>query len=351
MEENKLNLSFYGRSAIDRPSLVEDDARSGYVKCGDDNLYYDYIYNTYSKSPLLQSAIEAIHKYVANFNVESEQEDIEDVIEKCAFDYILFGGFCLFVVRKFGKTFLSWVDFKNVRTNKDCTHFWYSKKWEGMRANFIEFPKYDKNSDVEKSIFYFNGNTRRGERVYPIPSYSGALLDVETDAAISEFWNSSINNGFNASAFVTFCNGVPSTDIQEEIEKKINNKFSGSGNAGKMLLSFVDSKDKSVDIQRIAEDNFDQKYQALTETIQKRIFAALHMNPMLCGVNVNTGFAKQEFLDAYNVAYITVIAPIQKVLARQFDKVGLNVEFTKLSFNEDGETTVENTDDILNSAE
>lgn len=348
--ENKQNMQFTvfaGKNAENYPSLEESEARSGYIKAGTENDYFERIYNLSTKSPLLQSITTTLKNYVCSFTTDSDDEEIDEVIEKAALDYILFNGFCLFVVRRFGKMKVSWIDFKNIRTNKDCTKFFYSKQWGKLRSEWLEYPRFNKNSDEEKSIFYYNGNSRRGNTVYPIPTYSGALLDIQTDANISLFWSSSVENNFCASAILSFNNGVPTKDIQDEIEKKVNEKFSGASNAGRMLLCFNDSTDNAVTVERIAEDNFDQKYQALTSTLEKRIFAAFRVNPMLCGINIQTGFQKQEFMDAYNLCYITVIAPIQKVLKRQFDKVGINIEFSKMAIYEDGTTEVEDTTDIV----
>lgn len=349
MEDKKIEMNFmsWGKEAQDAPSLVEDEARSGYVKCGENNDYYDEIYNISTKSPLFQAIVEAVKNYVCSFTTDFGQSDIDDVVEKCAYDYILFNGFCLFITEKMGLKSVKWVDFKNVRTNKKMDTFYYSKNWTKMRCEWLEYPAYDPKKAQEHSIFYFSSNTRRGDKVYPMPTYSGALLDIMTDGDISLFWNSSIKNNFTASAFVNFNNGVPSSDIQDEIEKKINKKFSGAGNAGKLLVAFNDSRDNAVTVERIGEDGFDTKYQSLVSTLQNRIFGAFRMNPILVGYNVQTGFSKEEFASAYDLAYITVILPIQRTLTKQFAKVGVDIEFNKLTIYQDGGTGVEDATEMI----
>lgn len=347
--ENKITMDFMtvGRNAENYPSLEESEARSGYIRAGQNNDYFDQVYNLSTKSPLMQAITTTICNYVCSFTTDFNQSNIDDVIEKAVLDYVLFNGFSLFVVRRGGETKVQWLDFKNVRTNQKCDTFYYSKQWGKLRSEWLEYPAYNKNSNDEYSIFYYNGNARRGEHVYPQPTYSGALLDIMTDANISLFWSSSIENNFAGSAIINFNNGIPTEDVQKEIERKINEKFSGASNAGKLVMCFNDNQEQATTIERIAEDSFDTKYQALTETLEKRIFASFRMSPLLCGVNISTGFEKQQFIDAYNMCYITVIAPIQKVIKRQFERLGILLEFSKMAIYDDGTTEVEDTTDII----
>lgn len=348
--ENMQQMSFsvYGGECQETPSLVESNNKTGYVRAGTNNLYFEDIYNLTQKSPILQSITKAIKGYASNFTLMEENEQLEETIDKCIGDYIVYGGFACFMVRKFGKLNISHIPFKNLRTDKTMEHFYYNPNWNRARVNFVELPKFDKRNDKqEKSVFYYADDIIKGEKVYPVPTYSGALLDIMTDCAVSEFWNSSINNNFNPSAFITLCNGVPSSDVQEEIERKIGKKFTGTKNAGRFVLSFADNKDQAVDIQRIASDDFDSRYQSLTTTIQNRIYCAFRISPILCGLSVNTGFQRQEYSDAYELFYISVIVPLQKTISKQFKKIGVDIEFKKLEVYKDGGTGVSDATEMV----
>ena len=44
--------------------------------------------------------------------------------------------------------------------------------------------------------------------------------------------------------------------MQEDIERRIKEKFTGTDNAGKFMVSFNDSKDNGVTVERIQDDSF-----------------------------------------------------------------------------------------------
>ena len=60
---------------------------------------------------------------------------------------------------------------------------------------------------------------------------------------IAQFHLSNIKSGMFPSLAVNFANGIPSFEERKTIERQINSKFGGSGNAGKILITFNDGKD------------------------------------------------------------------------------------------------------------
>lgn len=89
----------------------------------------------------------------------------------------------------------------------------------------------------------------------------------------------SILNNFAGSAVINFNNGVPTEDVQKDIERKVNEKFGGADNAGRTLVSFNDNKDSAVTIERLTDDNQDKKYQSLRKDTYNEIFINFHCQP------------------------------------------------------------------------
>lgn len=305
------------------------------------------MFELYTKTPLMKSIIASIVDYVCGSmeteysHINTNGDEIEDIIRKCVKDYCIYGGFSLIVNKYRDSNVVEYISFKNLRTNTQHSHFWYHPKWGSTTAKAIEYPRWSKNTDAEHSILYVCADNVPADKAYPIPVYSGAVTDLMTSCEISNFHLSSILNNFSASAVINFNNGEPDEEQKRNIERQLNEKFCGSSAAAKMLVTFNENKESAVTVERLAEDNFDQKYTALKESIHENIYTAFRINPILIGLNVATGFSKQEFSEAYDLFYITVIIGLQSMVARALKKVGIDIEFGKLDIYSDTTVTEE----------
>jgi hypothetical protein len=121
---------------------------------------------------------------------------------------------------------------------------------------------------------------------------------------------------------INFNNGEPTDEIREEIERNINEKFSGYQNAGRILISYNADEANKTTIERLDSDDFDEKYQSLSERTREQIFCAFRANPNLFGINSDsTGFNEQEFESSFKLYNRTMIRPIQKEICDSFDKI------------------------------
>ena len=78
--------------------------------------------------------------------------------------------------------------------------------------------------------------------IYHTPDYIAANNWALVDQRVAEFHLNNISNGFSGSYMINFANGVPTQDERLAIERSLNNKFSSSSNAGKMVITFSDDK-------------------------------------------------------------------------------------------------------------
>ena len=140
---------------------------------------------------------------------------------------------------------------------------------------------------------------------------------------IEDFHLSELNNNFTSSAIVNFNNGVPSDEQKADIERSISEKFSGSENAGRIMLSFNENVTNRTTIDRLATDNFDSRYQALSSRVREQIFVAFKAQPILFGLTseTNTGFSTTEFGDLFRLYNKVMISPVQDMLKRSFRKI------------------------------
>lgn len=320
------------------PTFVEKDNNGRvYVGYGSDNKFPNYLWDLYLRSALLQSIVDAITDYTEGSGIDmnpalsryadfvnADGEIIDDIIKRIVVDYLIFGGFAIQIIyNKLGEVNeIYWLDFRNIRTNKDNTEVYYNSDWVRKGTDFLTYkvynPKDTKHSGSE--VFYFKGHITRG--AYPIPRYNGALSAIETSTEISKYHHNSILNNFNGNLLINFNNGQPDEETQGIIERKIADKFSGAENASKFLVAFNDSKENGVTIERIGDDNQDKKYENLRTDTYKEIFTAFRIQPQLLGYSLEgTAFNKQEFEEAFDLFYKTTIKPIQRDIIRCFDKI------------------------------
>lgn len=334
----KMSFSIFDSAVKVIPTFIEkENSGKPYLNYGNDNRFPNYLWELYLRSAVLQSIINGTADYAGGDNIiynenplvqklkdnaNNDGETLDDIIKRIIVDYLVFGGFALQIINnKMGEiNEIYWLDFRNVRRNKEGDKVYYSDDWIKHANDYVTYDIYNPNISQKTSVFYFKGHISRG--VYPIPRYNGALSAIETSTEISKFHLNSILNNFSGNFIINFNNGQPTPDIQEEIEKKVKEKFSGADNAGKFLIAFNDSKENGVTVERIQDDNFDKKYENLRQDTYKEIFVSFRAIPQLFGYSLEgTGFNKQEFDEAFRLYNKTTVKPIQEDLIRIFDKI------------------------------
>lgn len=324
---------------ISVPVCFDVKGTGKWVKWGTDNLFPQFLWDNYLKNSNLQSIINSMLDYIIGDGIicqemmNKNEETLQDVIKKCVVDYLIFGSFAIEVIRnrEGGIAEIYYQNVMNVRLSEDEATAYLSNKWGSWRSDVIELPT-DKNEN--HFLYYCTNSITRG--IYGIPSYIGALKSVLILNATRDFHLNNLNNNFAGNAIINFNNGVPSADVQEEIEKKIKDKFAGAENSGKFLLAFNDNKDSAVTIERLEADNFGDLYTSLQNSSVNDLFTAFRIAPILVGVNPeNNGFSKTEYLEAFTLYNRTVIKPIQDKIKSLFKKIDVTINFIPFKLEED----------------
>ena len=333
--KDKLSFSVFELEKTAMPDGKET-VRSGYdyVSWGKDNRFPNDLYDMYQNSAILQSVINGTADYVfgsgviSAFDVVNDKyETLEDVVKRCVFDLLIFGGFAIQLMYKGGKVeAMYWLDFQKCRKSEDEKKVYYSDDWGKYAKKALEYNAWTPDTDKGTCIFYYKGHKTRG--IYPVPMYIGALKSVKISTEISNFHLNNITKGFASNAVISFNNGEPDEDTKARIEKDVKEKFCGTDNAGSFLLLFNDSKDNACEIAKIQDDKFDLKYDALAKSVKEDIFIAFRATPTLFGLpNENNGFSKQEYLESFELYNKTVVVPLQKDVERAFKSIGFVIKF------------------------
>ena len=347
IEKAKIQLSALNPYLQDNKVENVEKEISGvdFIAWGTDNQYPGYLFSLYEDCATLQSIINGTVDFVCGNDiacnlpifektVNKNGETISDIIQRISTDYLIFGGFALQVIRNSLSeiTELYWVDFTKINIDRKNEGFFYSEDWGKSygRVKYIVYPKFNPDDSNPTSIFYYKGNKTRG--TYPTPIYNAAITSCELEKKINQFHLSEINNNFLTSKIINFNSGVPDDDLKNEIERNLNEKFSGSENAGRILISFNNNKDSETTVADIPQDEFGERYDSLAKRSTSQIFTAFRATPNLFGLPTETtGFNQQEFAESFKLYNRTAVKPIQKVIVDTFDKI----------FGVDGSITIE----------
>lgn len=278
------------------------------------------------------------------------EESLADVASKAALDWILFGAFALEVTwARDGRSIarIKHVPAMRVRSgllddDGNVTEYFYSRDWSrATHKGFhpVRIPAFDRATKDDFPVqLMFVRDERPDLDYHSTPSYFSALQWVTLDAEMGGFFSSLIQNGFSPS-FVAKFYGQATPEQQEVINTLLRRQYSGSSNAGKMIVTFSDSKDLAPEFQPIETSNLDKQYIALAEMVVQNIIVAHRVpSPSLVGLAVpgKLGYSN-EVANSADLFQLTVIGPDQKVIDRAINRImragGVYHEFQLCKFN------------------
>ena len=162
---------------------------------------------------------------------------------------------------------------------------------------------------------------------------------------------------------VNLNNGVPAPEERQVIESQIENKFTGTRNAGRFMLSFNDDAVNKPTVDTITTENLHEKYQYVADYAQDRILVAHRVtSPLLFGIRTaNNGFSSQseEMKTAFSIMQTMTIQPFQNMIITCLSEIfrlggwgrDLELYFDQLTPLAILSTTAEETDETIEEVE
>ena len=356
-EENKTNVRLVSLSNYERPTVIET-VEKDYVLYGEDNAYYDTIIQRYLGSPTNARCINGISDMIYGRGLEATDRNInrdayiemkklvdEGELRKVVGDRKLLGSAAIKVIYNKDKSKVIAIKhhpmetLRAEKTNKGViAAYYYHPDWKNL-----------KTGDKPKRIPTFgNGNPKQTTEVlvvrpyvsgfyyYSPCDYQSSLQYSQLEEEVSNYHLSNIENGLQPSLLINFNNGVPSEETQSLLESKISDKFSGSSNAGRFILSFNEDKDTAADVEAIHLPDAHAQYQFLADESREKIMLGHGIvSPILLGIKDNTGFGNnaEELRTASILMDNIVIAPFQQNIISAIDKIlAYNKIFLSLYF-------------------
>ena len=348
--ENLININLEYSTA---PQIQEARGKN-WIEYGTDdykNLYPQFIIDLYYSSGTHSAIINATAQMIAGQDITAKETDtvelnaklenffknansketLHEVIKKCAFDFKLQGGFALNVIySKSGQVAeLYHVPVERLRVGLPnelgrIDKYYICADWSNVRRNKPqEVAAFNPLDRTTPSQILYTGLYSPNMEMYYTPDYSSACNWALIDQKVSEYHLGNIERGFSGSYFINMNNGVPTAEERLQIERSIEKKFTGSGNAGKFVLSFSDSKDRAAEITPIDVSNADKQYLALQELLVQNIMTGHRVtSPMLLGVKTEGQLGgRDELMQAFEIYQNTVVKPYQEHILKTLEKI------------------------------
>ena len=318
------------------------------------NLYPNYIIDLYNNSATHAAVVNAtaamiagedliveegndLQQYVALKKFLSdagENTTLHEIITKIAFDLKLQGAFALNIIWSKDRTRISQIKHIPVeklrvgKPNEDgkVTEYYLSSDWAQYRKKEhtpIRVAAFNEDDRSEASQIMYKGLYSPAMELYYTPDYISANNWIQIDNLTADYHLNNISNGFSASYFINFANGIPTAEERRQIEHQITQKFSGANNSGKMVLTFSDDANSKPEIVPIQVSNADKQYTVLNELcIQNIMIGHRVTSPMLLGVKTEGQLGgRSELLQAHELYTNTVIRPFQEVILKCIRKI------------------------------
>jgi|DEB0MinimDraft_6_1074348.scaffolds.fasta_scaffold02726_4 hypothetical protein len=339
MENNFIRINL----AESKLPIFKENKAKGFMTYGEDNLYPMGIIELFNKSPKHSAIVTQKASYIAGDKTEiigqstediakandylsniNAYEDFESLKQKIAQDLELFDGFALEIIWNKAKTSIAEIyhlPFQNVRIGLEGDYV-YCEDWSNRRAEHYRYPCWNPTTRENKQVYYFK-MYRAGQEMYPLPSYVGALKYIEIDTEIANFHLNSIKSGFSAQTLVQLFKGIPNAQEARNTIKRFKDNFTGTDNAGSVIIQFNDPNETPSRVDNLAPSDFDKLFMQLNDTVQQEIFSGHRVtSPMLFGIRVEGQLGgRSELIESYESFQTSYVEPRQSQLDSAFSSI------------------------------
>ena len=348
-----MNLDLIKLSHYNIPHLVEDP-KNDWVSFGEDNLYPNYLLELFLGSAINGALIKSIGAMIygeglSATNVDENTDTKEsflrlnellhnsddDVLKDLAMDLKLFGGCYVNVIWSRDRSKIAkmhHIPAQYIRSGKmvdgEIDTYYYSANWaKSKKGEYKPRPyKAFNTKDRTQASQILMIRDKNPALFYGFaPDYVAATDWIQMELEIAQFHLSNITSGMTPSMHVGFSNGVPTEEERRTIERQLNQKFSGSGNAGKILITFNDGKETQPIIEPIQMNDAQSAWEGMSKQAVSQILAGHRVtSPILFGIRAEGGGLgnnADELRDAYSLFNNTVVIPFQNILLKGLDKI------------------------------
>lgn len=305
----EIPLQVYELEAYNAPTITED-TDGKFVKYGEDNNYFGYLYERFLNSPTNNALINGITKYIYGKGIDatdsidkpSQYAKLLTMIKPTCLRNIItdrkilgMGAFLVYYENKKPSRLqhIPMMYLRSGKLNKGVVKEWF------YDPNIQEL---DTDQEPKESFATFgHGNQIKPEiyvikrympnmAYYPPVEYQGGLPYAVLEEEIHNYLINDAKNHFSGTKVINVNSNIPDKKKRMQIKNDILNTTTGS-NGQKVIVGFSKGKDNLITVQDISLDNAPEHYKYLSEeSFEKLLVAHGVTSPMLVGVrNGNSG--------------------------------------------------------------
>jgi hypothetical protein len=359
-DNNKHQLRIVNLSGYEIPK-VNENTKEQWVEYGDDNCYFQELIERYLGSATNSRCINGIVDmiYGRGLNATDSNDNPDDFAEmqlllkpkdvkRIVNDLKLLGMASLQVIYNNDKSKIKSVlhfPMETLRAEKakdgKVRAYYYYHDWDELTNKDTpkRIPSFGNGTKSQLNEIYVIKPYRSGFYYYTPVDYQGCLQYCSLEEEVSNYHINNIQNGLQPSLLINFNNGIPNEEVQHMLERKIQDKFGGTSNSGKFILSFNEDVENQANIDPIHLPDAHAQYEFLaTESREKIMIGHGVVSPILLGIKDNTGFGNnaEELRTASILMDNIVIRPFQNLLIDSFNEllayngINLNLYFVTL---------------------
>lgn len=370
MNKEQNNVHVLQLSAYTTP-VIQESKKEDWVEYGINNDYYSYLIERYTGSATNNAVINNIVNLIYGKGLSARDAARKpndyaqmitlfpkDEVRKMVSDLKMLGGAMIQVIYSKDRKKITNVYHSPVQLwrsakcdeNGDINGYWYSDNWSDTKKFPPKFvSKFGTSTDGLEVMFI--RPYAAGMKYYSYPDYQGALPYALLEQEIADYLINEVQNGFSGTKVVNFNNGIPSTEQQEVISRKVLGKLTGS-RGQKVVIAFNDNQESRTTVDDIPLNDAPEHYQYLSEECQKKIMVSHNVtSPLLFGLGSANGFSSNadEIRNATVLFENMVIEPKRQMLIDAFETilafngVVLDLYFKPLNpLDSEGELTTQN---------
>jgi len=311
-----------------------------FVRWGLDNMeierWYDYAdFSPIHAACLLSKLDNCVGRgFTTDYKINAKQT-LNDVSRQMFWEFLVGGNLFLEILwandRREGIAGFQVIPSKFMRAGKpeeddvtNVTKWMYCTDWANYKkVGVIEFCEFDPKNYTDRQMIHIK-QYQPGYLYYGVPSYLSSMLDIRLSRAISEFNLHNIMNGASPSMWVHLPQDAPdSQNEQEDILRRLEERYRGSSNAGRIVVSYGGEGMKP-EITQITPTMQTGGYAEIFDLVRENILAGHKIvDGSIVGLPNPTGFnsSAEQLETTYKLFMNTSIKPTQEFMIRELQPI------------------------------
>lgn len=324
------NVNF---SSIEIPEYKQNLAYGGaYYNAGSDGKWFDNLLYLYENCSTHSSVINNLQRRICR-GYENDK-----LLIQITLDFLITGAYAVEVrwtplhkkIYSLRHLDVSKIKIGLINSETDEPSFYYySLDWNKYNNRKIDiFQPYSvlPNTD-DHQLFYYKRYIPSGSdwTIYSKPYYFSSIRSIYTKIEIDKFYSNLVHNNFTANSILSIGTFMDE-EKQEKFEKEVKKNFTGSENAGSMIVLYTDNMENKPEIIKFNGEEDDKKYNRLNEDVKNEIYLGHNMPPALAGIMYSGKLGNSTEIPKYEEIYSQfVVEPIRQEILNGYEMLKNNL--------------------------